>query len=483
MTAVGLIGYGAYIPSARLLRTEIADVLGEGGGKGSRAVASYDEDPVSMGVEAARHALRGRPASVLPERVYFATAAPPYLDRTNAGVIHAALGLDRRALAVDMGGAPRSAVGAVLAAAEASVPTLAVLADLRHGLPGGAEERDGGDGAAALLFGRATADAPVLAAVEAVTSTTEEFLDRWRTPGSAVSRVWEERFGEQLYGPLAGDAFADALKAAGVTANDVDHLVVAGLATRGVRQFARQSGVRLEVVADDLTSVIGNCGTAQPGVVLADVLDRAEPGALIALTVLADGASVFLLRTTDALPRHRSRPAVAAQIAAGSPGLRYATFLSWRGELRREGPRRPDPDPPAAPPAHRSRRYKYGFCGTRCDACGMVHLPPARVCASCRTCDRMSDVPMADVPATVTTYTVDHLAYTPSPPMVAAVVDFDGGGRFRCELTDVDPTGLAVGHRVTMTFRRMVTADGVHNYFWKARPLFAAQPVAETGRS
>ena len=78
---------------------------------------------------------------------------------------------------------------------------------------------------------------------------------------------------------------------------------------------------------------------------------------------------------------------------------------------------------------------------------------------------------MADATGTVATYTIDRLAYSPSPPVVAAVVDFDGGGRFSCELTDVDASTLAIGDRVEMTFRRMVTAGGVHNYFWKARPV------------
>ena len=52
-----------------------------------------------------------------------------------------------------------------------------------------------------------------------------------------------------------------------------------------------------------------------------------------------------------------------------------------------------------------------------------------------------------------------------------AVLDFDGGGRFPGELTDVDPDDVAIGDRVEMTFRRLTTADGIHNYFWKARPV------------
>ncbi len=86
----------------------------------------------------------------------------------------------------------------------------------------------------------------------------------------------------------------------------------------------------------------------------------------------------------------------------------------------------------------------------------------------------MTPEPLADVPATVTTYTVDRLAYTPSPPMLMVVLDFDGGGRMRCQLTDAAEDEVGIGLRVEMTFRRLVTAAGVHNYFWKARPVRSA---------
>jgi uncharacterized OB-fold protein len=85
----------------------------------------------------------------------------------------------------------------------------------------------------------------------------------------------------------------------------------------------------------------------------------------------------------------------------------------------------------------------------------------------------MESAPMADVAATIITYTIDKLAYSPSPPIVFAVVDFDGGGRFPVELTDVEPDAVQIGDRVEMTFRRLFTADGIHDYFWKARPIRA----------
>ena len=78
---------------------------------------------------------------------------------------------------------------------------------------------------------------------------------------------------------------------------------------------------------------------------------------------------------------------------------------------------------------------------------------------------------MSDVSGTIVTYTIDKLVYSPSPPVVFAMVDFDGGGRAPIELTDIDPSDARIGGRVQMTFRRLFTADGIHNYFWKARPL------------
>src|SRR5947209_168235 len=107
----GVLAYGAYVPYHRLDRAEIGKSLGGGGGKGTRAVASYDEDSTSLGVEAARVALQRVPRDAV-EQVYFSTATPGYLDKTNATVVHAALRLDPGTLAVDMLGSVRSGIGA-----------------------------------------------------------------------------------------------------------------------------------------------------------------------------------------------------------------------------------------------------------------------------------------------------------------------------------------------------------------------------------
>ncbi|MBM3222081.1 MAG: hydroxymethylglutaryl-CoA synthase family protein [Candidatus Rokubacteria bacterium] len=464
----GLLAYGIYVPHYRLDRAALGQALGVSAGKGTRSVASYDEDSTSMGVEAARAALRMAPG-VTPAAVCFATTDPGYLDKTNATAIHAALALPANAGAFDMIGSVRSGAGALRAALDARRPTLAVLSDVRTGLPAGGDEREGGDGAAAFLCGDDVAGT-VIAEPIAFASASAEFLDRWRVPGESASRQWEERFGEHVYLPLAKGAVAEALKQAGIEGSALHHVIVAGPHGRAAKGAARAVGAKPEALGDDLTGVIGNLGTAHAGVLLADALDRASADQLIAVVSLADGADVTIWRTTGALTERRPALSVAKRVAGGAP-VGYATFLTWRGVIKREPPRRPDPEPPAAPPSFRGEDWKFGFTGSRCQACGARHVPPARVCVKCHAVDRMTPERLADVAATIATFTIDRLAYSLSPPVVAAVIDFDGGGRFQCEMTDVDPKAVKIGDRVEMTFRKLYTASGVHNYFWKARPI------------
>src|SRR6516225_10218941 len=297
--ASGIVAWGTYLPFWRLERSAIDGVLGAGGGKGTRTAASYDEDTTTMGVEAGRRALAaaqdgdaGADAASVQD-LFFSTPDPGYLDKTNATVLHAALGLDRSCGAYDFGGSSRSAVATLLQAlvAGAARSTLAVVSDLRTGLAGSAEERESGDGATAFVC------APGGAVAELVGrgASSDEFLDRWRVPGEFDSHVWEERFGEELYVPLAREAFAASLKDAGVTEGDLDHAIVTGLHVRAVKAVAAGLGVREGVLAPDLTASVGNLGAAHFAVGLAEVLERAEPGQLVAVLSLADGADALML--------------------------------------------------------------------------------------------------------------------------------------------------------------------------------------------
>lgn len=467
----GLVSIAGYLPHWRLARSSVAEVFGTGGGKGTRSVAGPDEDTTTMGVEAARLALAAAPGAT-PAQLWFTTADPAYLDKTNATAIHAALRLPSTVGAYDFGGALRSGTGVLRAALDATGtgPTLAILSDRRDGLPTSADEAAGGDGAAAVLIGDESPGTPVIAEFLGAASVSDEFLDRWREPGERRSRVWEERFGETRYLALGPEAWGSALKEAGLVAGEVQRVAVTGMHGRAVRALAGKLGVAEGVLTDDLTASVGQAGAAQPGLALARMVERAAPGEVVAVVSLADGADVLLFRTTGARSEWQPRRAVSDQVASGAP-IPYGTFLRWRGMVTSEPPRRPEPARVSSTAAWRNETWKFGFVGSQDRSTGAVHLPPSRVSMRGGAVDEMDPLERADTEATIATFTIDRLAYSPSPPVVFAVVDFDGGGRFPVELTDVDPDAVRIGDRVTMTFRRLYTADGIHDYFWKAKPV------------
>jgi uncharacterized OB-fold protein len=252
--------------------------------------------------------------------------------------------------------------------------------------------------------------------------------------------------------------------------DEADHVVLTGpnLALR--KQAERLVKGRLSTRG----APVGFLGSADAVLALAAVLDDAGAGETILLLSAADGCDAWVLRTTESLLARRQPVSVADQLAVGRP-VPHLTYLAWRGLVERELPRRPAPDRPAGPPSARGGDWKFGFTGSRCTACGFLHLPPLRVCRGCGATDAMESLRAAGLTGRVATYTVDRLAYSPSPPVVDVVVDFEGGGRCALEVADADPDAFRVGSVVELTFRTLFTAGGVHNYFWKARLMETAE--------
>lgn len=467
----GIVSYGVYVPRYRLAREAVTvpPALGVGAPTGgTRAVAGFDEDSTSMGVEASRAALTG--TSIVPDALYFATANPAYLDKTNATTIHAALDLPGRTVAMDMLGSIRSGAGALRLGLQRSGSALVILSDVRAGLPGSADEREGGDAAAAFVL--ANSNTSVLADLIGAACVTEEFLDRWRLPTESVSRRWEERFGQEVYQRLGQQALEAALEQAGVSAQDVQHLIVAGASVRAAKSLPKLAGVKTAAVVDDLIAVVGNTGAAHPGLMLAATLDRASAGDVIVLLTLADGAEALVLRATEHLAGARRAAQAINAVKDGGIPINYTTYLDWRGLITTAKPRRPEPADPPAPSTLRNAQWKLRFTGSRCAKCGEPHFPPQRICLRCGAADQMESIRPATGQGTVVTAVVDSLAWSAYPPVTFAVADLDGGGRVQCEVAEAQGIELSPGSRVEITFRRMFTTrSGIHNYFWKLRPI------------
>lgn len=452
----GIVGWNSYVPRARLDRAALASMFQVAGPRGVRSVAGPDEDALTMAVEAAR-------PLVAPdhdvETCWFATSHAPMLDRGNAAVLSAAIGLTDEIGSYDTGGSIRSGIAALRAAASQSGPAIAALSDIRYGRPGSDDEASGADAAAAFAFGP-----DPLVEIVAQSSVSSPVMDRWRAEGDIGSSTWDDRWTAGHQVPLVERVITEALKQAGISETDLAAAVVSCPSSRAEAQVVSRLGVPAR--EGDPRPAIGYAGTADVGVRLASALDAAGPDQWILVATGADGADAMVLRTSSEFTA-----AGASPIADGNR-IEPSTYLLWRGLIERAAVRRPPAEAPAAPAVARNEPWKLAFTASTCTACGTRHLPPQRVCLRCQAVDQMESISLRDTQAVVRTFTIDRLAASINPPVVVGVLDFDGGGRYRCQLTDVVASDVAVGDRVEMVYRLVFeSANGVRNYFWKARPV------------
>src|SRR5712691_9192484 len=233
-TLAGIVRYGSYLPYFRLQRATI------GGGKGERAVASYDEDSVSMAVEAGRDAVRG---GVAVDAVLFATTSPAYAEKLDAATIQAALDLPESVSSVELGGSSRMGLAALLLGldlAAAGRRALVCASDLVVGAPGGTRESQGGDGAVAFVTG---SDTDAIARLLGRASATIEILDVWRIPEERFPKQWEERFTADTMAGAIAETARRALAAADVEPSTLTSVILDGTNPRSMAGLPKALGL------------------------------------------------------------------------------------------------------------------------------------------------------------------------------------------------------------------------------------------------
>lgn len=466
---VGITAFGAYIPYNRLDRRKIAEAYGEPVPPGEKAVANYDEDSVTMAVEAARDCLGG--SRVSPGGVYLATTTPPYREKQSATTVAAALDAPDNVRTADFTSTLRAGSTALMAAADAVKAGLSSVmvaaADSRPAAAKGQFEQLFGDAAAAFMIGSDN----VLAVMEACCTVAGDVLTQWRESEDRYVRTWEDRFVvSRGYGPLVTRVLAALAKQMRLTPGDVHKLVLYAPSPRYQAGTALSLGFQKQQLQDGLFAVVGLAGTAHAPLMLAVALEEAQPGQRILMVTFGEGANAILFRVTEHISGFKPGRGVSGYLKSKKNTMNYTTYLRWKNMLDFEPPRRPDPDRPSAPAMWRNAKNNLAFYGSRCNKCGTPQIPAQRVCVHCQTRDEMSPYRFTDRAARIATYTIDHLTFSQDPPTVFAVVDFDGGGRLLCEMTDCDPAAVSIGMEVEMTFRRLFKAGGIHNYYWKARP-------------
>jgi uncharacterized OB-fold protein len=298
----------------------------------------------------------------------------------------------------------------------------------------------------------------------------EEFTYLWRTDAQRALRVSDLRFGASYgYARDVAEAVTAALRRAEVPPSRLARLLLAAPDARAAAEAAARIGCDPKAqLVGPLVAEAGVLGAPDPLVLLARALETAAPGDFLAVAAHGEGADALVFRATEALPAARPRP-LAAALAGGLALPSYAAFLRARGTL----PAEVAGETVTAMIEWKELRQDVRLYGSRCEVCGLVQYPQARVCIGCRAQDRTVEQKLAKR-GTVFTFTIDHLASALVSPLAMVVVNLDGGGRLYLQATDVAPGEVRVGARMALTFRRLHEGGENRNYFWKARPMDAS---------
>ena len=462
---VGVTRIATYFPRRRLDRALIGKAWGTRVPAGTRTVAGIDEDALTMAVDAVL-ACVGDTDPAGYDALYFASTSSPYLEKQVASVVATAVDLRRDVAVADIGGSVRAGLTGLRLALDGvragSVGTaLVAAADARLAEPESELEPLLGDGAAAVAVG----SQGVIAELVSAASVAEEFTYLWRTDEQRALHVTEPRFGTTYgYARDMVEAIGAALRKAELPPSRVAKLALGAPDARGAAEAAKRAGFDARQLETPLVHEAGILGSAEPLALLSRSLETAAPGDFVVVAAWGEGADALVFRATDALPAGRPRP-LADCLARGMMLPSYERYLRARAVL----PAEPIGEPVPTMIEWKELSQDVRLYASRCEACGLVQYPQARVCLGCQARDRMSPHKLARR-GTVFTFTIDNLAPVLEHPMPMAVIDLVGGGRLYLQVADAAEGEVKVGAPVELTYRRLHEGGGNRNYFWKARP-------------
>lgn len=340
--AVGIAGYGAYIPRYRLPAREVARVW-KGGEDGlpieEKAVAGLDEDVITMSIEAARNALAR--SSIEPSRiraVWVGSESHPYAVKPTSTVVAEAIGATPHTLAADWEFACKAGTEAIQAAigfigSKMADYALAIGADTAQARPGDALEYTAGSGGAALILGPAESS---LAAIDASYSYATDTPDFWRRSLERYPEHAERFTGEPAYFKHTAAAAQALMDALGAKPQDFRYAVFHQPNTKFPQRAARSLGFKPEQIeAGLLVPWIGNTYAGSALLGLTAILDVADPGDRILLVSYGSGAGsdAFSLTATERLPGRRGAAPTTRDYIRRRTEVDYATYARFRGKL------------------------------------------------------------------------------------------------------------------------------------------------------
>jgi len=475
---VGITSYGAYVPYYRLPRSVINNAWGRSGGRGEKAVAGFDEDPVTMSVAAGLDCLKGiDPKSV--DALFMATTSAPYKERQNATIVATALDFRRESRNADFANCLKAGTTAMLSAMDAvnagSLKSVMVIAaDARLGGAAGEDEQTFGDGGASFLLGNER----VAVEIEGSYTLSDDLVDYWRAHEDTFVRSWEDRFGlDEGYMKIPAEAAAGVMKKYNLATKDFAKVCFYGVNSRRHAALGRRMGFEPAQIQESLLDTVGNTGAALPLMILVAALEEAKAGDRILLVSYGNGSDALVLRVTDEIEKIRDRRGIKRHLEIKKTLDNYGRYLRWRGMVSLASPARPEGGAASMAAQWREHSSALPLYGVKCKKCDTPQLflsgssTRAHVCLECSAKDEFEPYRFADKRGKVASFSHDYLTGGIDPPTTAAVIDFEGGGRGLFSMVDRDPEECQVGMSVEMTFRKLRYTLGTHTYYWKSKPV------------
>jgi len=343
--AVGITGYGAYVPRYRLPGREIARVW-TGGTGGSpvreKAVPGLDEDVVTMSIEAARNALVR--AGIHPQQlraVWVGSESHPYAVKPTSTIVAESIGAVPNVQAADWEFACKAGSEAMQAAiglvgSRMADYALAIGMDTAQGRPGDALEYTAAAGGAAYILGPAEA---ALAVINATYSFVTDTPDFWRREGEMYPSHGDRFTGEPAYFKHVLSAARTLMDGLGKTARDYEYIIFHQPNVKFPQRAAGMLGFTPEQYKPGLLSgEIGNTYSGSSLIGLAATLDIARPGDRILMVSYGSGAGsdAFDITVTGRISEAVPRAPTVREYINRRTEIDYALYARFRGKIRLE---------------------------------------------------------------------------------------------------------------------------------------------------
>ena len=326
---IGIVSYGVYIPKFRIKPTDIATAWGKEApgvekslGVYEKAVASVDEDAITLAIEASSRALTT--GSIDPKDIGGITVGSeshPYAVKPSSTVVAEILGMGTGYLAVDLefackaGTAGIQLLSGLIAQGKAKF-VLAIGSDVAQSKPSDVLEYTASSAAAAFCLGQDG----VIANILDFTSFSSDTPDFWRKDTEKFPSHGGRFTGEPAYFAHVIGASKRMLEKAKMEPADFDFAVFHMPNAKFPKEAAKRLGFTdAQLKPGFVVPHIGNPYSASSMVGLAAVLDVAKKGDKIFMCSYGSGAGsdAFVIEVTKEINpfRRKNNDTVAKQIA------------------------------------------------------------------------------------------------------------------------------------------------------------------------